>query len=248
MALSKAQKAARARVAAARARRAALSPSPSPSPTPAPRLRGRPRKKRTPSPPPPESSGGETSETSSSSGESHVSPNPPALPALRRPPPRTPKKGKKKEEEEAERAAAAAAATPAGARSRRGDPTEERAVPCLGCVRSALARGDGRCWDHDGTRSTSCWLCASGHSCQPVPALALRRSQAFIALKATGASKDELRRPRRELRLLLKVLKEEEDELPAFGAAPAAGERAGLPSRRENVKRLIGELVDEVMR
>ncbi|KAI8933830.1 hypothetical protein NX059_009532 [Plenodomus lindquistii] len=73
-------------------------------------------------------------------------------------------------------------------------------------------------------------------------------SQAFIALKATGASKDELRRPRRELRLLLKVLKEEEDELPAFGAAPAAGERAGLPSRRENVKRLIGELVDEVMR
>ncbi|KAI8939779.1 hypothetical protein NX059_003731 [Plenodomus lindquistii] len=247
MALSKAQKAARARVAAARARRAALSPSPSPSPTPAPRLRGRPRKKRTPSPPPPESSGGETSETSSSSGESHVSPNPPALPALRRPPPAPPRRGRKRRRKRRSVLLLLLLLR----RLVRGPvvviPRRSALFPAWAACAAPSHEAMGAAGTTTGPAARAAGSAPLGIRANP-PALALRRSQAFIALKATGASKDELRRPRRELRLLLKVLKEEEDELPAFGAAPAAGERAGLPSRRENVKRLIGELVDEVMR
>lgn len=57
-----------------------------------------------------------------------------------------------------------------------------RAVPCLGCLRSALAgRSAGSCFEQANPgRSKRCARCASGHQCLPVPALARRAATALV--------------------------------------------------------------------
>lgn len=65
-----------------------------------------------------------------------------------------------------------------------------RAVPCLGCVRSALAGASfGDCHDQGG-RTRRCERCANGGTCEVLPDLAVRASLALLSALEAGTALD----------------------------------------------------------
>lgn len=65
----------------------------------------------------------------------------------------------------------------------------KRAVPCLGCVKSALAGLSlGECHNVAGSSARRCLRCSAGGSCEPLPELAVRSALAFLAVLETNPS------------------------------------------------------------
>ncbi|RYP20483.1 hypothetical protein DL767_009437 [Monosporascus sp. MG133] len=142
---------------------------------------------------------------------------------------------------------AAPAARPARVRPARG---ARRAVPCLGCLRSALAgRSSGECYD--AAVGSRCWRCASGHTCTQVPAVARAAAVRFVEALENNAPRREVDRLRTAVRVLLEGGKEEEEVAPPAPAgsvtpAPAGGAApAGDPAAvRAQVLALMGQILD----
>ncbi|RYP43671.1 hypothetical protein DL768_009789 [Monosporascus sp. mg162] len=131
--------------------------------------------------------------------------------------------------------------TPARPPRQRPASGARRAVPCLGCLRSALAgRSTGECFD--AAVGSRCWRCASGHTCTPVyvppaprelfPLLTTDRSPAVASAAA------EMDRLRAAVRVLLEGGAEEEQEEEQ---APPAGGPAAV---RAQVLALVGQILD----
>ena len=60
-------------------------------------------------------------------------------------------------------------------------------IPCVACVRSAIAgRSSGECFDNksDGNR---CFRCSSGHTCRALPAAAVAVCTRFVNARIAGA-------------------------------------------------------------
>ncbi|KAF2463948.1 uncharacterized protein BDR25DRAFT_382968 [Lindgomyces ingoldianus] len=64
---------------------------------------------------------------------------------------------------------------------RRPPPGALRVQSCLGCIKSALAgRSSGECHD-SATGGSRCWRCSSGHSCLPLPPVAVVYARRLVA-------------------------------------------------------------------
>jgi hypothetical protein len=65
-----------------------------------------------------------------------------------------------------------------------------RAVPCAGCVRSAIAgRSTGECFDNK-SGGDRCFRCASGHTCRALPSAAASACIKFVDARINNAPKN----------------------------------------------------------
>ena len=81
-------------------------------------------------------------------------------------------------------------------KSGRGEIGEIRSEPCLHCLNSAIAgklslKG---CFNNvlDGEITRRCWLCASSHSCTPIPRSLFTVGLAFMELFIDGSDKHKV--------------------------------------------------------
>ncbi|TLD07999.1 hypothetical protein PspLS_12157 [Pyricularia sp. CBS 133598] len=112
---------------------------------------------------------------------------------------------------------------------------------CLGCLRSALAGKQGS-GDLAVCRETSppsgrCYKCASGHSCEEIPALARPPASRFLAAVASG-DKDLIIKWRPVVKGMLEIWEEEKEGGGVVVAALSAEEK------KEEAKRAVLRLVD----
>ncbi|ATY59745.1 hypothetical protein A9K55_003652 [Cordyceps militaris] len=111
-------------------------------------------------------------------------------------------------------------------------PELRRAIPCLGCAKSALSgKGDGECFDFVPVKKTvhkeKCERCAkSNHKCEPCPA---EESMFRTALRAVFV-----------------MLEEEEGVFEDAAAAVSTGEDLVL-ARKARVLRHLEAVVDELV-
>ncbi|RYO82157.1 hypothetical protein DL764_009652 [Monosporascus ibericus] len=133
---------------------------------------------------------------------------------------------------------AAEPSTPARPPRQRPAQGARRAVPCKGCLRSALSgRFTGACYD--AAVGSRCWRYASGHTYHPVPALIRPLAVRLVAALEAG-DRPAVRRLRAAVRALQEGEAENEGEKEGQVGTPA-----GAPAAvRRQVLGLVRQILD----
>ncbi|KAG5970820.1 hypothetical protein E4U55_001430 [Claviceps digitariae] len=137
-------------------------------------------------------------------------------------------------------------------------PNSQRAIPCKGCVRAAIAgKGQlGRCYDNDGGRSRRCLSCKVGnHRCDDLhPAMVPIAKRMLLALDKDTKMYD---RCRQALRLQLELIAEPDSvydqgsvesvsEEGSVDGVGAAGDDLSAEKKKEKVAAVMARLEDVV--